>query len=44
MCMCLCVSGVFFDNARLQFDSASFIFLLQISGGGGGNTFRRSTK
>ena len=19
MCMCLCVSGVFFDNARLQF-------------------------
>jgi len=29
---------------KLQFDSARFIFLLQLSGGGGGNTFRHSTK
>ena len=29
---------------KLQFDSARFIFLLQLSGGEGGNTFRRCTK
>jgi hypothetical protein len=34
----------FIHKDKLQFDSARFIFLLQLSGGGGGNTFRRCTE